>query len=732
MSRAPITWEAGSYELKSQGLDRLEDYLNTGSMRMFTKQEWSRLYTLIYDMSIQRHPHSYSQNLYEYFGTTIRTYLVSFVSPALAEKSDTGLMDEFILRWENHCLMVKWMRNLFQYLDRFYVEQNNVTKLKDFGFKLFFTDVFMPVKDRLTEAFVKQVNYERNGDLINRDSLKKVVSILIELGESVFQQDHLNLYKASLEKALVASSETHFKHCSAMWIAECSCPEYLILAEKALKDEQDRVRSCLHESSMNVLMLEFDRQVVKTHIAALLEKDTGILYLLSHRKVEDLSRLFNISNKNEETLRPVAEALQGFVLRIGTEIVDGKIAASQGKENPFDPDFIKSLIELHISFKRLNQQSFRSHSTFERAIKKAFEVFMNKFIWKTSISEMLATYCDHLLRKSAAKISDDQLEELLQQVVSVFEYISDKDYFAIVYKYKLAKRLLMESSASEDAEKSMIAKLKLTCGTQFTSKMEGMMNDLHVAADLLRSFQDTNKQLPIDFNVQVLTLGHWPASSTHDIALPATVMESMAVFEEFYKANKCKRLLKWIHSLGTVTVIGRFAEGKQFDFVCSPYQASVLCLFNSTQMLSFDEICSSMNIDPETCKKILRTLLTSKYRILTKDPPSKQFSPEDRLVAVEHFDYSLHRIKLPLPLREEVQAAEKAKEDRSNTIDASVVRIMKTRRTLAHLNLIQEVIQQLTLFRPEVRDIKHRIEHLIDREFLRRDEKETNIYHYVA
>mmetsp|Transcript_25604 Transcript_25604/g.44718 ORF Transcript_25604/g.44718 Transcript_25604/m.44718 type:complete len:732 (+) Transcript_25604:6105-8300(+) len=731
MSR-PITWEVGSEELKTQGLDRLEDYLNTGSMRMFTKQEWSRLYTLIYDMSIQRHPYGFSQNLYEYFGTSIRTYLINFVSPALAAKIDVGLMEEFILRWENHCLMVKWMRNLFQYLDRFYVEQNNVAKLKDFGFKLFFSDIFVQFKDKLADAFIKQVNKERNGDQVNRENLKKIVSIMIELGESVCQQDHLSLYKSSLEKALTSSSESFFKHCSAKWIAECNCPEYLILAEKSWREEQDRVRSYLHESSMDALMQEFDRQVVKIHINALLEKDTGILYLLTHRKVEDLSRLFEISNKNEETLRPVSEALQNFVLQRGTEIVDAKIAASQGKENPFDPDFIRSLIDLHISFKRLNQQSFRSHSIFERAIKKAFEVFMNKFIWKTSISEMLATYCDHLLKKSAAKISDDQLEELLQQVVNIFEYITDKDYFAIIYKHKLSKRLLLESSASEDAEKSMIAKLKLTCGTQFTSKMEGMMNDLHVAADLFKTFQEEERSLPIDFNVQVLTLGHWPPSSTHDIPVPQKMVQCMAVFEEFYKSNKNRRLLKWIHSLGTVVVTGRFSGGKHFDFVCSTYQAAVLCMFNTSRVLTFEEICSTMNADPDTCRKVLRTLVTQKYRILAKDPPSKQFNNEDRFTAVENFESNLHRIKLPLPLREEVQAAEKAKEDRSNTIDASVVRIMKTRRTMTHLNLIQEVLQQLTLFRPEVRDIKHRIEHLIDREFLRRDESETNVYHYLA
>ena len=47
----------------------------------------------------------------------------------------------------------------------------------------------------------------------------------------------------------------------------------------------------------------------------------------------------------------------------------------------------------------------------------------------------------------------------------------------------LAKRLLGQRSASNDAERSMLSKLKLRCGAQFTGKMEGMLSDLAVGSD---------------------------------------------------------------------------------------------------------------------------------------------------------------------------------------------------------------------------------------------------------
>ena len=43
----------------------------------------------------------------------------------------------------------------------------------------------------------------------------------------------------------------------------------------------------------------------------------------------------------------------------------------------------------------------------------------------------------------------------------VFKYIEDKDVFQKFYSKMLAKRLVYQTSASDDAEASMISKLKV-------------------------------------------------------------------------------------------------------------------------------------------------------------------------------------------------------------------------------------------------------------------------------
>lgn len=60
----------------------------------------------------------------------------------------------------------------------------------------------------------------------------------------------------------------------------------------------------------------------------------------------------------------------------------------------------------------------------------------------------------------------------LQMVV--FKYIEDKDVFQKFYSKMLAKRLVQHMSASDDAEASMISKLKQACGFEYTSKLQRM------------------------------------------------------------------------------------------------------------------------------------------------------------------------------------------------------------------------------------------------------------------
>ena len=58
-------------------------------------------------------------------------------------------------------------------------------------------------------------------------------------------------------------------------------------------------------------------------------------------------------------------------------------------------------------------------------------------------------------------------------------------------------------SASDDAEASMISKLKQASGFEYTNKLQKMFQDIGTSKDLNEQFKTTS--LNMDFQMQVLT-----------------------------------------------------------------------------------------------------------------------------------------------------------------------------------------------------------------------------------
>lgn len=78
------------------------------------------------------------------------------------------------------------------------------------------------------------------------------------------------------------------------------------------------------------------------------------------------------------------------------------------------------------------------------------------------------------------------------------------------------------------------------------------------------------------------------------------------------------------------------------------------------------------------------------------------------------------RVNLNLPMKSEQKAESNdvmktVDEDRRMLLQATIVRIMKARKTLKHAQLIQEVVQQVqSRFQPKIPDIKKAIDQLLD------------------
>ncbi len=287
----------------------------------------------------------------------------------------------------------------------------------------------------------------------------------------------------------------------------------------------------------------------------------------------------------------------------------------------------------------------------------------------------------------------------------------------------------------------MISKLKAQCGSQFTSKLEAMFRDVDASKDLMHSFKNHAKSRElignsVDLNVFVLEAGRWPlTANVAEVKLPKALIDYQEAFKRFYHSKHSGRKLSWQHMDGSCVVKAYFPKGFKI-LSLSLYQTIALVLFNDADKISYKDILAATGIEEAQLNRTMLSLACGKVRVLQKQPKGPKVNMTDVFVFNKSFSHKQTRIKVnAIQMKETVEenaaTTEKVFKERKSLIEAALVRIMKTRKTLHHSGLIAEIYNQLRFpYKPV--DIKNRIESLIEREYLERDEKNAQIYHYLA
>lgn len=170
---------------------------------------------------------------------------------------------------------------------------------------------------------------------------------------------------------------------------------------------------------------------------------------------------------------------------------------------------------------------------------------------------------------------------------------------------------------------------------------------------------------------------------------------------------------------------------------------SILLLFNNSSAVTYQQLMSATQMTDLDIKCNIIPLLQMK--ILLKGNPSnpqanpKEFYHNDIYTLNPGFKHQMYKIKVPIAHAKENKSAEKADvadkvdEDRRHMVEATIVKVMKTRRKIEHNALIAEATKILSSkFNPDPSMIKKRIESLIDREYMERDNEDRRFYKYIA
>ncbi|KAG9245394.1 Cullin family-domain-containing protein [Calycina marina] len=699
-----------------------------------------------------------------------KAYLQEDIVPqieSLAGSSPVQILRAVYAQWKKWIAQVTLMRAIFSFLDRSYHRKvQDVAMLEDQTITQFRQIVLnlgrIGQKSETLGCFVVKgvcdlIQSDREGDdaLFDAILLRDAISML-----------HIcNIYR-QFESEFIEHAEEYFQNYASDQTM-LSIDKYIEACDKLIDRESSRCDAYNLDSSTKKHLLERAYLALIEQRSEKLLDTRGVDMLIKENmsaSLQSLYKLLSLSKIQEKLLGP----WETYIKPSGSTIVSDRERINE---------MVVRLLELKKKLDNIIRDAFGQDERFTHKLRESFGNFMNdsantaalgKEAGNSKVGEMIAKYMDLLLRNGAKAVprslatdtkdrdaaeklgqsstgdEDAELDRNLEQGLELFRFIEAKDVFEAFYKKDLAKRLLMGRSASQDAERNMLAKLKNECGYAFTHNLETMFKDQELAKEEMvayKSYQlnmlQEGKQLGLDLQVSVLSSTAWPLYPDVEVKLPVNVARQIEKYDVHYKHNHSGRKLAWKHALAHSIVKAQFNKGAK-ELILSGFQAVVLVLFNDIGVdgnLSYTDLQDATGLVDAELMRTLQSLACTKIKILNKHPKSRDVRLTDTFTFNAAFIYPKFRIKINQiqlqETKEEVETThERVYQDRQYETQAAIVRIMKARKEMTHSGLVAEVINQ-TKKRGEVEvgEIKKNIEKLIDKEYI---EREEGSYVYLA
>lgn len=710
---------------------------------------FEELYRNAYTMVLHKH----GEKLYTGLRDVVTDHLVEKIREDVLTALNNNFLQTLNSAWNDHQTSMVMIRDILMYMDRVYVQQNNVDNVYNLGLMIYREKVVRHpmIRDHLRSTLLEMVARERRGEVVDRGAVKNACQMLMVLGI-----DSRAVYEEDFERPFLEQSAEFYRSESQKFLAENSASVYIKKVEARINEEAERATHYLDTSTEDPIVRVLEEELISKHMKTIVEmENSGVVHMLKNNKTDDLACMYKLFIRVQNGLKTMCDCISVYLREQGKAIV-----SEEGEDGKNAITYIQSLLDLKDRFDHFLHESFSDDKQFKQMISKDFEYFINL---NPKSPEYLSLFIDEKLKKGVKGMTEQEIETVLDKSMVLFRFLQEKDVFERYYKQHLARRLLLNKSGSDDSEKNMISKLKTECGCQFTSKLEGMFKDMTVSNTIMEEFKGflSTAQVNlsgVDLTVRVLTTGFWPTqSATPRCNIPSAARTAFENFRRFYLAKHSGRQLTLQPQLGNADLNATFYGSKKEDdssgassskgprkhiIQVSTYQMCVLMLFNNRDKWTYEEIKNETDIPEKDLIRAVQSLAIGKItqRVLQKEPKTKDIEPSHVLSVNDQFTSKLFRVKIQTvaankgeaePERKETRT--KVDEDRKHEIEAAIVRIMKARKKLQHNVLVTECTEQLKArFLPSPVVIKKRIEGLIEREYLARTPEDRKVYTYVA
>ena len=747
-------------EVKNEMIDNIHEYLKNGTFPNKKPNAYMTAYT-----AVQTHADIGDKEcamLLEYHNGVIRDYIQDCYNE-LSKETNVNLIDAFIKHTEHITFLSYWMNRIFCYLDRFYTKAKCKITLAKNALTLYTENFFNQFRNNIFIEVNKLIREDRQGIREYRPKIKTVMRIIKDLDyefpKLIKENNKISWIqeKENSKGTEIAIQndwyENYFLGDTLKFsrdkgkgdVQTLSAPEYIVSQLKYLDEEYERQREFINEKFHNKINDINYQNLIGDHMKEIASMDTGIKKMLETKNDVQLTNLYKLFKLYPASLVEITEEFQPYIRSRGNTLYENKELSKDPKK------FIPELISLKKEMDKLVLECFENNNTFQDVKNKAFSLFMKKDVY----AKQLSNYADFCMRNGFKGKSQEEIDHTLNDIIDLFKCLNSKLVFQNESNKKMSERLIKKLSLSTLSERLFITKLKQEAGVTYVSKMQEMMNDLEKNKNETESYKSMpHKGAPngIKLDITVISQSAWEVSkkAMEKIEMPKFLKTCLDDFDAFYIKKHQGQKLLWCLGLSKVEITYLYLRNKNISVSTLPQLLSLL-LLEKHGKLSLVSIAQHCGCQTSTIITDIQGLVYNPTFNPQGQPDkglivgtfSKEFKETDEISINKNFTCSRMKIQtIPLPQKKsateqkqaELEEAQIIKRYQDNILQATLTRIMKSRigQETSHVWLVNEASKQIDLFKAQPQQIKENIEKLIEKNVIKRNDKNRTCYDYIA
>ena len=467
---------------------------------------------------------------------------------------------------------------------------------------------------------------------------------------------------------------------------------------------------------------------------------------------KQLKQFYQENKEYENCLNLILDSLIISVKKNGIKIFENKgIKIESNDEKRCIPIEIKNEIEKFYS------ECFNNNIS---EYKNKMFIIIKLLLNKKKYSRLLSYYVDFCMRKYFKGKSKEEINNILNQIVQTFIFLTDKVDFKLKIEKLMSERLIKNSYLSLNVEKKFIEMLSQETGKEYIDNMSIMIKDLDNNNKIKDEYIKCKSEIipnEIKYDISLITMGAWNINPkyTEKMELSPLLKFISQDFEKVYISKHSHQKLIWCHGLSKINIEYLcFKKKGNYESKSTLLQYLILLQIEKYGKLSLRKIANNINCKINLILDDISGLIFNpsfnpqhqkdKGILLGNfDDKTLIFKEDDEVWLNNDFKGSKLRFNtIPLNIKrseKEIKDEENldeliAKKYQDNIIQSTTTRIMKglNGQKVQHSWLINEVSNQINLFNAQPQQIKDNIEKLIEKNIIKRGEKDKSYYEYIA